>query len=170
MKKMLLIIMLTLLSNTVFSYPKTPNLDIATGHLCTSIDKDFDGYRYPGHIAHCRRSVTTNRKNKICAKYGVKDRRNYTVDHIIPLSVGGSNSDWNLWCQHRAIYSANLEYWLYEQVKGDKMTQAEAVVYILGYKYNPTGKDHVPPVPGQVYSTYEQEGLFSLPGKPEFLQ
>ena len=137
-------ILLFLLSVNVFGYAKTPMIWIAAGDLCNEKDKDFDGYRYADHVAHCKRKVSRKVKVKVCALYGVTDRKGYTVDHIIPLALGGSNKETNLWCQSRKIYSANLEFYYYRQLLKGKIRQAEAIHAIMAYKFNPVGKDHVP--------------------------
>ena len=146
-----LILLLTLFSSTLYAFPKVPMINIAPGELCTESNKDFDGYRYPDHVAHCRRNVTYETKNKICKLYGVLDRRDYTVDHIIPLSLGGSNSEKNLWCQSRKIITANLEYYYYRMVMQDKMRHATAIHALMAWKFNPEGKDHIPAPPDGVY-------------------
>ena len=99
MKNLILILALLLLSNNTFSYAKTPKIDISPGELCTIEDKDFSYLRYTEKIPYCKRNVSTRTKNEVCALYDVFDRKKYTVDHIIPLSLGGSNSKKNLWCQ-----------------------------------------------------------------------
>ena len=145
--KKLLIMMLLVASSAVWAYPKTPNINIAPGQICTTEDKDFDRFRYSERIPYCKRNVSTSRKNKICAKYGVNDRAGYTIDHIIPLSAGGSNHDKNLWCQSRSIYTGHIERWMYDKLNRGEMTQAEAVRYILAHKFNPSSKDHIPKPP-----------------------
>lgn len=155
MLKSILTIALLLTSLSSFSYPRTPNLQIAPGHLCQKRDKDFDRLRYKEKIPYCRRNVSKKRKDAICAKYGVFDRANYTVDHIIPLSMGGSNHNKNLWCQHRKIYTGELEFWLYRNLELGRMRQAETLLSILSHKYNPRGKDRLPRVPSILVSQEE---------------
>ncbi len=107
-----------------------------TGHLCTETDPDFDEFRYEEMIPHCRRNVTTERKVDICLRDGVEDRTNYTVDHIIPLSIGGSNDDDNLWCQHYSLNVTHLEYQTYQQLKKGEITQQEAIEIVLNAKFD----------------------------------
>lgn len=106
------------------------------GHLCTETDPDFDGFRYEEQIPHCTRNVTTKRKIHICLRAGVEDRTEYTVDHIIPLSLGGSNADENLWCQHSSDAVTHLEYQTYLQLNRGEITQQEAIDIILDAKFN----------------------------------
>ena len=138
-----------LFSVFAWGYPKTPNINVAPGSLCTAEDKDFEGYRYDERIPYCKRNVSYARKDAICKLYGIYDRTGYTIDHIIPLSAGGSNHDRNLWCQSRSIYTGHIEYWVYKQLRDGKMIQAEAVRYILAHKFNPDGKDHIPSPPSE---------------------
>src|SRR4029450_8073014 len=45
------------------------------------------------------RKVSAKTKAKVYAAYKVpkKDRSKYTIDHLIPVSLGGNNSTKNLW-------------------------------------------------------------------------
>jgi len=147
--KYIFVLLFSLLTiESAFSYAKTPHINIAPGELCSVNDKDFSRYRYAEKIPYCKRNVTPKRKDKICALYGVRStqerQKYYTVDHIIPLFAGGSNSDKNLWCQHKDIYTGYLERRLYEKLNRSELRQAEVVLAILSHKYDPTGKDHVP--------------------------
>lgn len=53
---------------------------------------------YSGYSAKVR-DVPESLKNKVYVKYGVLTRQPYEfeIDHIIPLSIGGSNDEQNLW-------------------------------------------------------------------------
>lgn len=107
------------------------------GDYCTVDNPDFDGYRYEESIPHCRRNVTTEEKDAICVRDGVTERTDdYTVDHIIPLSLGGSNSKNNLWCQHISLAVTPLETKMYTQLKDGKINQKEAVGTILKAKFH----------------------------------
>lgn len=106
-----------------------------TGDLCTSDNPDFDGVRYEENIPHCYRNVSTGEKNAICERDGVFDRTGFTVDHIIPLSIGGSNSRKNLWCQNNSLSVTGLEAEMYKMVKAGDITQKEAIKRILKAKF-----------------------------------
>jgi hypothetical protein len=137
MKNVLLLLFLVLFVSTANGYPLKPNIKIAPGHMCSVEDKDFDRFRYEEQIPYCRRNVSVKTKNRICAAYGVFDRTGYTIDHIVPLSLGGSNSVKNLWCQSRKIYTGNIEYQLYKEVSKGLLTQAGALLRLLPIKYDP---------------------------------
>lgn len=105
------------------------------GDLCTSSDIDFESYRYEEQIPYCRRNVTTQRKIDICIRDDVIDRTDFTVDHIIPLSLGGSNHDDNLWCQHKSLAVTSLENKLFKLISDGSITQEEAIEQILKAKF-----------------------------------
>ena len=140
-KKFILVLALFALSNTAFPYARTPRIDIAPGQLCSVTDKDFDHLRYKEEIPYCRRNVSVKTKDKICALYGVysqeERRKYYTVDHILPLSAGGSNHSMNLWCQHKEIYTGHIETEYYRQLRDGKMRQVEVVHALMALKFNP---------------------------------
>ncbi len=140
MKNVFLALVLLVITDIAFPYAKTPKIDIAPGHICTKTDKDFDRLRYDESMAYCKRNVAVKTKDKVCAADGVSGeerRKYYTVDHIIPLSAGGSNDIRNLWCQNKRIYTGNVEYWYYKQLRDGKMKQAEVVRAMMAMKFNP---------------------------------
>jgi hypothetical protein len=149
--KAIVFILATVLSTSVLAYPKIPKIWLAPGEFCTENDRDFIGYQYPDRVARCKRNVSYQTKNKICRLYGVYDRRDYTVDHIIPLSLGGSNSEKNLWCQSRKIITASLEFYYYRMVRDGKMRHAFAIHALMAWKFDPTNKDHIPKPPDGIY-------------------
>ena len=145
--KVALTLAAVLCSLNLHAYPKIPRVQDNPGHLCSVNDRDFERFRYGEQIPYCRRNVSSKTKEAICKSYGVTNRKNYTVDHIIPLSLGGSN-DWkNLWCQSKKIHTGSLEYYYYEKVSEGSMTQAEAVHALIQWKFDPEGKDHIPQPP-----------------------
>lgn len=131
-------LLVLLASLSLHSYPLTPR---PIGSLCTPQDKDFKEYRYCEQIAYCQRNVSTALKAKIYEWYDipVEERTNYTIDHIIPLSLGGNNSKANLWPEHKELLKlkGNLEYDLYLSLKRCVESQSNAVKTILDYKLNP---------------------------------
>jgi hypothetical protein len=68
---------------------KTPGatLDVTAADICT-----------PGYAKRVR-NVPIEVKRQVYASYGVRERRpgEYEIDHLINLSLGGSNSIRNLW-------------------------------------------------------------------------
>jgi len=123
---------LFILPFAAYAFPITPNVP---GDYCTPQNPDFKEYRYAEQIPVCTRNVSLARKDSICKKVGVTDRTDFTIDHIIPLSLGGSNSDTNLWCQHKSLNVTREEYTQYLEVSKGLKTQAEARKYLLGLKF-----------------------------------
>jgi hypothetical protein len=137
----LLIVFFFFLLSIVFacSYPRIPNVSWSPGHKCTTENPDFREYRYAEKIPYCGRNVSSKTKLAIYNKYNIplEDRKNYTIDHVIPLSLGGSNSVSNLWSEHKAVKATrpNLENELYIKMKNNEITQLEAINIILKAKF-----------------------------------
>ena len=128
--------------------PLKPNPELTSGDYCTPQDKDFIGYRYEEKIPFCQRNVSRELKAQIYEDYDVDPncRFNYTVDHFIPLSMGGSNQPENLWPEHKEIKATrqNLEQDVYTRLARGEISQKQAVMAIVRAKMNPP---HVRPQP-----------------------
>jgi hypothetical protein len=128
-------------SATQLEFPYVPEQKMTPGDFCTRQDPDYLGDAYPEKIAKCERDVIYNTKQKIYELYSVKKscQVNYTIDHFIPLSIGGSNSIENLWPEHKSIKALrqNLELNLFQDLRDGKISQAEAVRKIRQAKINP---------------------------------
>lgn len=111
--------------------PLNPDPAQTPGHLCNKNDADFIGYYYEQKIAKCKRKVSSAEKAQIYENYGIpkESRGNYTIDHFIPLSIGGSNSFKNLWPEHYKIKETrqNLELQVFMHLRDGKITQKEAI-------------------------------------------
>jgi hypothetical protein len=116
------------LASTVF-----PNADLTPGSFCTTSDPDFLELRYAEQIPICKRNVSTQRKRNIMQNYGypMADRDHYEMDHCIPLNMGGSNSDLNLWPEPIDDDNANpknkLEGAIYKGLSSGTMTYEYAL-------------------------------------------
>lgn len=118
------------------SYPQGPDPRVTPGSLCTTPDS----YRYPEHIAYCDRNVSTGEKKKVIAIYNQQlgyniapgDRSQFKIDHFIPLCMGGSNNEDNLWPQHSSVYTITdpLEPLACQKMADGKLEQARAVELI----------------------------------------
>ncbi len=117
-------------------FPPPP--DLTPGELCTPDDKDFDGYRYPSQIAHCRRNVSRREKIAVGASYGVSidELHLYEIDHYIPLSIGGDNSPRNLWPLVKKVARAKsvVEALVYQAVAKGELNQDEAIEVIKAWR------------------------------------
>lgn len=122
-------------------YPKGPEEVLTPGELCNSPD----AYRYPEKVAYCNRDVSPELKKTIFVKYdqmGYRtrelNRMDFKIDHYIPLCMGGSNSDKNLWPQHKKIYEVTdpLEPVLCDKMAAGRLLQKKAIEYIVRAKHN----------------------------------
>lgn len=127
------------------SFPFVPDPEITSGSLCTPENPDFDRYRYKERIPYCRRNVSSRMKDAVYRRYGVSlhCKSEYTIDHFIPLSLGGTNEFNNLWPEPKSIKALrkNLEFDLYKRLSSGKITQAEAVREVIHAKMNPPVAD-----------------------------
>jgi len=124
----------------VIQYPLTPDVDKTPGDLCEPGVSDFREYRYEEQIPYCVRNVSSHNKSKIYDSYNipVEDRSHYTIDHMIPLSLGGSNDATNLWPEAKELknkYRPNLEQDLFNKLSRGEITQAEAIDCMLKAKF-----------------------------------
>ncbi|MBX3017350.1 MAG: hypothetical protein KF767_05635 [Bdellovibrionaceae bacterium] len=123
------------------AYPLVPDPQLTPGFLCDVHDPDYAEDRYREKIPYCRRNVSSATKKDIYRVYGIPSRctKRYTIDHFVPLSLGGDNSVQNLWPEHRNVKATrqNLEQKLYVQISKGQITQDEAVDSIYQHKLNP---------------------------------
>src|SRR3984893_6677753 len=65
----------------------------------------------PGYSKKVR-NVTAELKREVYAEYGIAEHQpgEYEVDHLIPLSIGGSNSIKNMWPEsYRTVWNARVK-------------------------------------------------------------
>ncbi len=128
-----------------YEVPLRPNPEVTTGDYCDPRDNHFEGYRYKEKVATCYREVSKERKAHVYEIYGVPERcrRQYTIDHFVPLSMGGSNEKTNLWPEHKDIKATrqNLEQALYLQLKDGTISLRRALQMIRHAKMNPPRVD-----------------------------
>lgn len=142
-----LVVLLSLLSfyANAFEAPLRPDPNFTTGDLCSPDDHDFAEYRYAENVPTCYRDVSRELKQEIYELYGVPShcRHQYTVDHYIPLSLGGSNQALNLWPEHKDVKATrqNLEMNLYMQLRNGHISQKQALKVIVHAKNNPPHVD-----------------------------
>lgn len=141
---MLILLSLILNIQTVLaaSYPKAPDQRLTPGSLCTTPDR----YRYPEQIPYCERNVNSFMKEHIFLLYRTElgyslsgDRSNYKVDHYIPLCMGGSNNQDNLWPQHVNVgkLTDSIESMGCEIMGKGKLSQSEAIELVKQAKNDP---------------------------------
>ena len=144
--RMLLLVAAFSFCSPVFAldFPHVPNEEWTKGSLCTIEDPDFESYAYVEQIAKCRRNVTSAQKKSIYSRYGVPEncRAQYTIDHFIPLSMGGTNNPDNLWPEHKSVKETrmDLEYEVYLELKEGAIKQDNAIETVVTEKVTPTAK------------------------------
>lgn len=142
MRKIALLLCLVFSFN-VFSEEchKVPIMELSPGDICSIKDPDFLEYRYDEGIAYCERRVWGSTRDKVYELYGIaeENRHRYTIDHIIPLSIGGSNDIKNLWAEHKDIRDARRpkEFHWYLALARGEVTQVQAIKTALESKHNP---------------------------------
>jgi hypothetical protein len=138
---------LALTANASDLWPRTPHPGLTPGSLCRTPSE----YRYPERIPYCTRAVKSEVKDRVVQIYdstlgtriAQRGRRNFKIDHLIPLCMGGSNEVDNLWPQHPEIYTLTdpVEGMLCSMLQEGKIRQAEAIRLILLAK---TRHDQIP--------------------------
>jgi hypothetical protein len=115
-----------------------PRQDLTYGRLCSVRNPDFESYRYTERIPYCERNVSKEQREKIYNRYRipVSCRGRYTIDHFIPLSIGGDNSDANLWPEHKLVKATRpqLEQELYLALSWGRIAQKNAIELIVREK------------------------------------
>lgn len=142
MKKCVLIVLSVVLSFSAVAleaYPMRPDPRLTIGSLCSVPNQQ----RYPEKINYCNRSVEQSLKDAVFQNYinlgynmKANSRRNYKIDHLIPLCAGGSNESENLWPQHPTIYEITdpLEPLICDKMEMGLLKQKEAIDLILRAK------------------------------------
>lgn len=123
------------------AFPLTPDPQETPGSLCTVHHRDYSEDRYPEKIPYCTRNVSSSTKKSIYRVYGIPSHctNRYTIDHLIPLSLGGDNSVRNLWPEHNYVKATrkDLEMKLFTAINNGQIRQREAVDRIYAAKLNP---------------------------------
>ena len=128
-------------SISAWAVPYTPIVQMSPGAMCNSEDPDWKEYRYPEKIDYRKRKVSSRLKVWLYERYGIPRncRSYYTIDHIVPLSLGGNNRVENLWPEHKSIKATrqNLEFELYQLLRDGRISQRDAVNTVLRAKFRP---------------------------------
>lgn len=117
-------------------FPLGPDSRATPGELCDHPTS----YRYAERIKYCERNVDSSLKAEVIRDYDSEfgyriesmNRMQFKIDHYIPLCMGGSNNQENLWPQHESVYSVTdpLEGELCMAMSEGRMLQVEAVILI----------------------------------------
>jgi hypothetical protein len=88
----------------------------------------------PGYSSKIR-NVTSAMKREVCREYGKKPPcpKGFEIDHLVPLSLGGSNAPANLWPQpwKEAREKDRVEWSLYHKVCHGQISLERAQEVIL---------------------------------------
>lgn len=84
-----------------------PDPDLTPGSV---VDVSLEEMCEPGYAARVR-SVDSSERKQAFRMYGLSnvDRRDYELDHLIPVSLGGSNDIKNIWPESRITEPWNAE-------------------------------------------------------------
>ncbi len=126
-------------SSVAQAYPVVPVSDLTPGEYCTETDSNFLYLRYEEQVPFCKRRVKKQLKDRVYEAYNIpaRCRSQYTVDHLIPLSMGGNNSIKNLWPEHHRVKELrmDLESEVHFQLEMGVITRDEAVAQVLEDKF-----------------------------------
>ncbi len=125
-------------SNSLNLIPVVPDEILTPGDFCDESDRDFKEFRYAEKMPYCKRNVSTNSKTRIYEQYkvAIKCKHRYTIDHFVPLALGGNNDQKNLWPEHVLVKATRekLEMELYHAVDQGQISLDEAVQIIVREK------------------------------------
>lgn len=92
----LCLILLLLLSEAPAKNPALPDRALTPGDALAGVT--VEQLRQPGYSRHARH-ISVELRRQVLAEYGIawEERRDYELDHLVSLSIGGSNDIKNLW-------------------------------------------------------------------------
>lgn len=138
----LLALLMVFFTINCYALVLNPNDTLTPGWHCDAKNPDFLEFRYKEKVPVCKRNVSDTLKAKVYDSYKVQksEQALYTIDHKVPLGLGGSNDAKNLWPQPKEISSATLEDLVYKLINAGRLTRAEAVSLVLSIKHTTSGK------------------------------
>lgn len=120
---------------------RVPDAVKTPGAYCRPSDNEFVERRYKERIPYCHRFVPPAVVETIYRSYHIPEKKwgDYTIDHLIPLALGGSNLRENLWPEPKEVKNRryNLENELYLRLRDGTLTHAAAINRIKHAKFNP---------------------------------
>lgn len=133
--------MMSMAVSAVHAYPLTPFEPSSPGEFCRPGNPDYIERRYAEKIPYCFRNVASELKDQVYRNYKIPQhcRVFFTIDHLIPLSLGGNNEIRNLWPEHKRIKATRqgLEQKLYWDLRKGRVSHSDAVGRILAEKFHP---------------------------------
>ena len=128
----------SLFAADILSIPVIPDESLTPGDFCSEDDRDFKEHRYAERMPYCSRNVNSNAKRRIYRQYQVNANchHRYTIDHFVPLALGGNNDQKNLWPEHVLVKATRqkLEQELFMEVQKGNLSLDTAVEIIIREK------------------------------------
>lgn len=126
----------------IIEHVAVPDTRYTTGMLCSESDPNFSHtYRYNEKIPYCTRDVNGIEKSEVAKEYNTprSDWRNYEFDHLIPLSIGGSDDIRNIWPQplNQAKLKDRVEDEVFLAMKKGQLTQDQAISKLINWFCDP---------------------------------
>jgi hypothetical protein len=106
MKRAAMAMLAALVTSPAFCQVIVPDPTLTPGAVRTT-----DAFDVCSHGTAQLRHMNRDRSDAIMAKYGLPagPHEAYEIDHLIPLSIGGSDDDQNLWPQPRRMIEIGME-------------------------------------------------------------
>lgn len=117
-----------------------PNKELTPGAIRTASKIEIcgaDGKKptYTQRLYNHDKSAFDERASSIFSQYQLERTPDYTLDHLIPLGIGGMDNATNLWPQPKAqaLLKDKLEFWLRDQICNHTtgLSDAETTALIL---------------------------------------
>jgi hypothetical protein len=127
---------ITLIPHHVGPVSAYPDPSLTPGVVATTDIHELTNYTAScGTYSECHRNTSQALKGKVLADYP-DCAKSHEIDHIVPLALGGADSQGNLWCQNgegKWNYhdKDRLEALLVIKVKSGTMTPTDAQQEIL---------------------------------------
>lgn len=120
-------------------HPETPDDALSPGAVASTSQKEICAFMGAMTYSQAHRATPVELKDWIFREYGMeppgwRERRDWEIDHRVPLCLGGADEAANLWPQHRESYPKkdDLEAYACRMVCRGAVPLAEAQAWFLG--------------------------------------
>ena len=121
------------------SHPEVPNDALTPGAVASTNQHEVCAFGGSETYSQRHRITPVELKGWIFREYGMQppqgaERRDWEIDHLVPLCLGGADEAANLWPQHRSSYRRKdaLEAYGCREVCRGATPLAEAQSWFLG--------------------------------------